>query len=127
MQLLHAPLVRSILQQSSAPPADVLCDQLEAKRHVIDGHHKSITNSYDSLMPLLSSSLHRSVLLSGESGSSCWLMALPLSEHYTREPLEMPCVLGMVGNHLCYHRVVFVESDLLLSMLWDVRVVVFPP
>ena len=28
----------------------------------------------------------------------------------------MPCVLGMVGNHPCYHRVVFVESDLLLSM-----------
>ena len=78
---ITAPLVRSILQQSSAPPADVLCDQLEAKRHVIDGHHKSITNSYDSLMPLLSSSLHRSVLLSSESGSSCWLTALPLSEH----------------------------------------------
>ena len=32
-------------------------------------------------MPLLSSSLHRSVLLSSESGSSCWLTALPLSEH----------------------------------------------
>ena len=30
---------------------------------------------------MLSSSLHRSVLLSGESGSSSWLTALPLSEH----------------------------------------------
>ena len=31
----------------------------------------------------------------------------------------------MVSDHLCYHRVVFVDSDLLLSMLWDVHVVVF--
>ena len=43
--------------------------------------NKSITDFYDSLLPLLSSSLHRSVLLSGESGSSSWLTALPLSEH----------------------------------------------
>ena len=35
----------------------------------------------NSLLPLLSSSLRRSVLLSGESGSSSWLTALPLSEH----------------------------------------------
>ena len=127
---IAAPLVQSILWQSSAPLADVLCDQLEAKQHVVDRHHKSITDSYDSLLPLLSSSLYRSVLLSGESGSSSWLTALPLSEHglhYTREPLEMPCVLGMVGNHLCYHQVVFVESNLLLSMLWDFRVVIFLP
>ena len=45
-------------------------------------------------------------------------MVLP----YTKVPLGMHCVLGMVGNHLCYHQVVFVESDLLLSMLWDVHV-----
>ena len=76
---ITAPLVQSILQQSSAPPADVLCDQLEAKRHVVEKHRKSITDSYNSLLPLLSSSLHRSVLLSGESGSSSWLTALPLS------------------------------------------------
>ena len=78
---ITVPLVQSILQQSSAPPADVLCDQLEAKRHVVEKHRKSITDSYNSLLPLLFSSLHRSVLLSGESGSSSWLTALPLSEH----------------------------------------------
>ena len=76
-----APLVQSILLQSSAPSADVLCDQLEAKRHVVDEHDKSIIDFYDSLLPLLSSSLHRSVLLSGESGPSSWLTALPLIEH----------------------------------------------
>ena len=81
MVAITAPLVRSILQQSSASPANVLCDQLEAKRCVVDGHHKSITDSYDSLLPLLSSSLRRSDLLSGESGSSSWLTALSLSEH----------------------------------------------
>ena len=63
-------MVQSILQRSSAPSADVLFDQLEAKRHVVDEHRKSITDFYDSLLPSLSSSLHRSVLLSGESGSS---------------------------------------------------------
>ena len=78
---ITAPLVQSILQQSSAPSADVLCDQLEAKRCVVDEHQKSITDLYNSLMPLLSSSLHRSVFLSGESGSSSWLTALPLTEH----------------------------------------------
>ena len=39
----------------------------------------------------------------------------------------MPYALGMVGNHLSYHQAVFVERDLLLSMLWDVHVVVFIP
>ena len=78
---ITAPLVQLILQQSSAPSADVLCGQLEAKRRVVDEHHKSIIDFYDSLLPLLSSSLHRSVLLSGESGSSSWLTALPLTEH----------------------------------------------
>ena len=68
--VITAPLVQSILQQSSALSADVLCDQLEAKRCVVDEHQKSITDLYNSLVPLLSSSLHRSVLLSGESGSS---------------------------------------------------------
>ena len=63
---ITAPLVWSILQQFSASPADVLCDRLEAKQCVVDGHHKSITDSYGSLLPLLSSSLRRSVLLSGE-------------------------------------------------------------
>ena len=66
---------------ASAPSADVLFDQLGAKRHFVDEHHKSITDFYDSLLPSLSSSLHRSVLLSGESGSSSWLTALPLTEH----------------------------------------------
>ena len=128
---ITAPLVQSILQQSSASSADVLCDQLEAKRCVVDEHHKSITDFYDSLLPLLSSSLRRSVLLSSESGSSSWLTALPLSEHgfalHKGAFIGMPCVSGMVGDHLCYHQVVFVESDLLLSMLWDVHVVVFLP
>jgi len=55
--------------------------QLEAKRYVVDDHHKSVTDSYASLMSSLSSSLHRSILCSGESGSSSWLTALPLSEH----------------------------------------------
>ena len=50
-------------------------------------------------------------------------MVLP----YTREPLGMPCVSGMVGDHLCYYQVMFVESNLLLSMLRDVHVVVFLP
>ena len=58
---ITAPLVQLILQQSSAPSADVLCDQLEAKQCVVDEHQKSITDLYNSLMPLLSSSLHRSV------------------------------------------------------------------
>ena len=78
---ITAPLVQSILQRSSAPSADVLFDQLEAKRRVVDEHRKSITDFYDSLLPSLSSSLHKSVLLSGESGSSSWLTALPLTEH----------------------------------------------
>ena len=34
--------------------ADVLCGQLEAKRRVVDEHRKSITDFYDSLLPLLS-------------------------------------------------------------------------
>ena len=126
------------MQQSSAPFADVLCNQLEVKRCVVDEHRKSIF--INSLLPLLFSFLHRSVLSSSEPGSSSWLKALPLIEHgfaytretehgfaYTREPFGMPCVLGMVGNHLCYHQVVLVESDLLLSMLWDVHVVVILP
>ena len=79
---ITAPLVQSILEQSSVPSADVLFAQLEAKRHVVDDHRKSISDSYASLLLSLSSSLHRSVLLSGESGSSSWLTALlPLSEH----------------------------------------------
>ena len=117
---ITAPLVQSILQRSSASSADVLCDQLEAKRCVVD-EHKSITDFYDSLLPLLSSSLRRSVLLSSESGSSSWLTALPLSEHgfalHKGAFIGMLCVSGMVGDHLCYHQVAFVESDLLLSML----------
>ena len=33
------------------------------------------------LLPSFSSSLHRSILLSGESGFSNWVTALPLPEH----------------------------------------------
>ena len=77
---ITAPLVQLILLQSSAPSANVLCGQLEAKQHVVDEHHKSIIDFYDSLLPLLSSSLHRSILLSSESGSSSWLTALTLTE-----------------------------------------------
>ena len=78
---ITAPLVQLILQQSSAPSAEVLCDQLEAKQCIVAEHHKSITDSYNSLVPLLSLSLHRSVLLSGAPASSSWLTALPLTEH----------------------------------------------
>ena len=46
---ITAPLVQSVLQWSSAPSADVLFDQLEAKRHVVDEHRKSITDFYDSV------------------------------------------------------------------------------
>ena len=52
-----APLIQSTLQRSSAPSADVLFDQLEAKRHVVDEHRKSITDFYDSLLPSVSSHL----------------------------------------------------------------------
>ena len=129
---ITAPLVQSILRQSFASSADILCDQLEAKQCIVAEHHKSITDSYNFLVPLLSSSLHRSVLLSGALGSSSWLTALPLTEHgfalhKLKVPLRMHCVLGMVVNHLCYHQVVFVESDLLLSMLWDVHVAAILP
>ena len=78
---ITAPLVQLILRQSSAPPADVWCDQLEAKQHIVAEHHRSLTELRDGLLLLLSSSLHRSVLLSCESGSSSWLRALPLTEH----------------------------------------------
>ena len=46
---ITAPLVQSILQRSSAPSADVLLDQLEAKRHVIDEHRKSISLTFMTL------------------------------------------------------------------------------
>ena len=48
----YCPLVQSILQQCSAPSADVLCDQLEAKQYVAAEHYKFITDLYNSLMPL---------------------------------------------------------------------------
>ena len=64
-----APLVQLVLQQASAPPADVLCDQLEAKQCIVDEHRKSLSKLRDGLLPLLSSSLFfhlvNQVLLAG--------------------------------------------------------------
>ena len=57
---ITAPLVQLILRQSSAPPADVWCDQLEAKQRIVAEHQRSLTELRDGLLPLLSSSLHRS-------------------------------------------------------------------
>ena len=116
---ITAPLVQSILQRSSAPSADVLFDQLEAKRHVVDEHRKSIIDFYDSLLPSLSSSLHR-------------LKALPLTEHgfalhrgafsgalylkYGWRPPLLPssCVCGKrftIEHALGVHVVVFLPLD----------------
>ena len=55
-------------------------------------------------------------------------MVLPLPEHgFALHKGAFRDALCLIGNYLCYHQVVFVESDLLLSTLWDVRVAVFLP
>jgi len=53
----------------------------EAKRNIICLHHQSVVECRDALLPLLSPSLHRSILLATEKGSSSWLTTFPLFEH----------------------------------------------
>ena len=72
-------LIQSILQQSSAHSADVLFTQLD--RRLSDMLLMSPLLTVMTLLPSFSSSLHRFILLSGESGFSSWLTALPLSKH----------------------------------------------
>ena len=67
-----------ILHQSSTFSAEGSFAQYEAKCHFVSDHRQCIS---DLLLPSLSLSLQRSVLLSEESDSSSWLTALPLSEH----------------------------------------------
>ena len=74
-------LVHLIIQQSHAYSVEVLSSQIEARRTILDTHHQSIINSRDALLPVLSPSLHRSIMLSSEKGSSSWVAALPLSDH----------------------------------------------
>ena len=64
-----------------SPSVEVLSSQIEARRTILDTHHQSIINSRDALLPVLSPSLHRSIMLSSEKGSSSWVAALPLSDH----------------------------------------------
>ena len=75
------PLVHLIIQQSHAYSVEVLSSQIEARRTILDTHHQSIINSRDALLPVLSPSLHRSIMLSSEKGSSSWVAAVPLSDH----------------------------------------------
>ena len=99
--VITSPLVHLILQQSSTYSVAVTFEQYEAKHRIVSDHCQGIADFYESLLPSLSSSLHRSVSLSNEMGSSSWLTELPLSEHgfvlnmvlsCTRERLGMLCV-----------------------------------
>ena len=79
---ITAPLVQSILQQFPTNLTEVSFAQYEVKCRVTGDHRQCIAASFDSLLPSLSSSLQRSVLMSGEMGSSSWLTALSLSEQW---------------------------------------------
>ena len=108
-----SPLVHLILLQSSIYTTKAMFELFEAKHHVVSDHCQVIVNLQESLLPSLSSSQQRSVSFSVELGSS-------LSEHgfiLHKELLGMLCVLGMAGDHLCYHLIVFAMSLLQLNML----------
>ncbi|XP_065893485.1 uncharacterized protein [Dysidea avara] len=76
-----APLVHLILQQSHTYPVEVLSAKIDARRAVLSAHRQSVIDYRDALMPTLSPSLYRSVVLSSEKGSSGWLTALPILDH----------------------------------------------
>jgi len=74
------PLVHLIQQQSRTYSVEVLSSQIEAKRTILGTHHQSIIESCDALLPMLSPSLCRSIMLSSEKSSSSWMTALPLTD-----------------------------------------------
>jgi len=98
------PLVHLILQQSHAYPVEVFSAQIEARRAILSAHHQSVIDLHNALMPTLSPSSYRSVVLSSKKGSS-WLTALPILDHgfciHKGAFCESLC-LRYDGDHLCY-------------------------
>ena len=119
------PLVHLTLQQSRTYCVEVLSSQIKARRAILGTYYRSVIEFCDALLPMLSPSLYRSIMLSSEKSSSSWVTTLPLTDHvflFTKKVLfAMPCTFDMA---FCCLLIVCVARNFLLSMPFVVHVVI---
>ena len=76
------PLYNLILQKKTHYPLSVIEAQIQAKNKSINrSNSKLAQDTAASLLPQLSESSQRSMVLTQEKGASSWLTTLPISEH----------------------------------------------
>ena len=75
------PLYDLILQKKTHYPLSVIESQIQAKKQLHQSKQQQTQDTADNLLPQLSESSQRSMVLTQEKGASSWLTTLPISEH----------------------------------------------
>ena len=75
------PLYNLILQKKTHYPLSVIEAQIQAKKQIHQSKQQQTQDTAASLLPQLSESSQRSMVLTQEKGASSWLTTLPISEH----------------------------------------------
>ena len=75
------PLYDLILQKKTHYPLSVIEAQIQAKKQLHQSKQQQTQDTAANLLPQLSESSQRSMVLIQEKGASSWLTTLPISEH----------------------------------------------
>ncbi|KAL5467485.1 hypothetical protein EMCRGX_G031714 [Ephydatia muelleri] len=75
------PLYDLILQKKTHYPLSVIEAQIQAKKQLHQSKQQQTQDTAANLLPQLSESSQRSMVLTQEKGASSWLTTLPISEH----------------------------------------------
>ena len=75
------PLYDLILQKKTHYPLRVIEAQIQAKKQIHKSKQQQTQDTAANLLPQLSESSQRSMVLTQEKGASSWLTKLPISEH----------------------------------------------
>ena len=75
------PLYNLILQKKTHYPLSVIEAQIQAKKQLHQLKQQQTQDTAANLLPQLSESSQRSMVLTQEKGASSWLTTLPISEH----------------------------------------------
>jgi hypothetical protein len=78
---LTKPLYDLILQKKTHYPLSVIEAQIQAKKQLHQSKQQQTQDTAANLLPQLSESSQRSMVLTQEKGASSWLTTLPISEH----------------------------------------------
>ncbi len=80
-QLVTSALCNHIIKQDTNYGQEIISESLMAKSTVGQQNRERTKNDINTLTPLLSTNMQRSVNLSKEKGASSWLTTLPLKTH----------------------------------------------